>query len=77
MSWGHLQDKSIALPVNDALELLDDLGMEFVKFVVRKDLLDELPQNNLLAILKTASLLLFDALNQLLAGGRTLKIVFS
>ena len=53
------------------------VGMEFVELVVRKDLLDELPQNNLLAVLKTASLLLFDALDQILAGGGTLKIVFS
>ena len=51
--------------------------MKFVELVIRKDLLDELPQNNLLTILKTASFLLFDAFNQLLAGGCALKVVFS
>ena len=77
MSWRDLKYKSIALSVDDSLELLDDFSMKFVEFVLRENLPDELPQDNLLPVLKPVGFLLLDALNQVLPGGGSLEVVFS
>lgn len=77
MSRRDLKYESIAISVEDSLKLLDDCRMEFVEFVVGKDLADELPQNDFIAVLLALGLLGFDSLDQVLSRSGLLEVVFS
>ena len=64
MARRYLKDEAIALSVNDSLELFDDCGMKPIKFVLWKNLFDELPQDDPVGVL--SRLLLLDFLEEVL-----------
>ena len=47
MTRRDLKYKSIALSVDNSLELLDDCGMKFVKGITRIDPFNKFPEDNL------------------------------
>ena len=75
MSWWHLEDKPIALAVNNLLQLLDNSRMKLVEFVLGKHFADKLPQDNPVRVFD--SLRRLNVLNELLAGSCVIKKIIT